>query len=159
MPILPPVAASGAREPERAARRIPSKVRACVVDMVNEGLDLVAASKQHGVRPATLRTWLHRPEVAALVRKERQAFRLAISCGTECALVDIRDNREGNQMARVAAAKAICEIDREEYARPAADRPSPGITLKFVTYQTSASAPPIVNITPKPQIIDSGDSD
>jgi transposase-like protein len=133
MPILPPVAASGKREPERAVRRIPAKVRACVVSMVTENLDLVAASRLHDVRPATMRTWLHRPEIAALVRKERQAYRLAISCGTEAALVDIRDNREGNQMARVAAAKAIVEIDRDEYARPAADRVSPGITLKFVT--------------------------
>jgi hypothetical protein len=109
--------------------------------MVNEGLDLVSASKQHGMRPATLRTWLHRPEIAALVRAERKAYRLAISCGTESALVDIRDNREGNQMARVAAAKAICEIDRDEYARPAADRVSPGITLKFVTYQVPQPTP------------------
>jgi hypothetical protein len=109
--------------------------------MVNDGLDLVAASQLHGMRPATLREWLHRPEVAVLVRQERKAYRLAISCGTECALVDIRDNREGNQMARVAAAKAICEIDRDEYAGPAADRVSPGITLKFVTYAAPTQAP------------------
>jgi transposase-like protein len=152
---LPPVAASGKREPERAVRRIPAKVRACVVSMVTENLDLVAASRLHDVRPATMRTWLHRPEIAALVRKERQAYRLAISCGTEAALVDIRDNREGNQMARVAAAKAIVEIDRDEYARPAADRVSPGITLKFVTY-----AAPTVDITPaKAPLLEVGDSD
>jgi hypothetical protein len=155
MPILPPVAASGAREPERAARRIPSKVRACVVSMVTENLDLVAASQLHGLRPATIRTWLHRPEIAALVRAERKAYRLAISCGTERSLVEVRDNREGNQMARVAAAKAIVEIDRDEYARPAADRASPGITLKFVTY-----AAPTVDITPaKAPLIEAGDRD
>jgi hypothetical protein len=156
MPILPPVAASGSREPDRPERRIPSKVRACVVTMITEGLDLVAASKQHGVRAATLRTWLHRPEVAAIVRAERKAYRLAISCGTECALVDIRDNREGNQMARVAAAKAICEIDREEYARPAGDRVAPGITLKFVTYAAPTQAPqPAQSIEAK--VIGAGD--
>ena len=156
MPILPPVAASGSREPGRAARRIPAKVRACVVSMVTENLDLVAASERHGMRAATLRTWLHRPETAALVRAERKAYRLAISCGTERALVEVRDNREsGNQMARVAAAKAICEIDREEYARPAGDRVSPGITLKFVTYTT-----PMVDVTPaKAPLIDAGDRD
>jgi len=155
MPILPPVAASGAREPQRAARRIPSKVRACVVAMVNDGLDLVAASQLHGMRPATLRTWLHRPEIAALVREERRVYRLAISCATERALVDVRDNAE-NSMARVSAAKAIVEIDRDEYARPAADWVSPGITLKFVTYQAPQPAP--IDITPKrPQIIDAGE--
>ena len=156
MPILPPVAASGAREPERAARRIPLKVRACVVDMVSEGLGFIEAAQRHGMRPATMREWLHRPEVAALVRAERKAYRLAISCGTECALVDIRDNREGNQMARVAAAKAICEIDRDEYARPAADRVSPGITLKFVTYAAPAQASQSVQSI-EAKVIDAGD--
>jgi hypothetical protein len=124
--------------------------------MVTENLDLVAASQLHGLRPATIRTWLHRPEIAALVRAERKANRLAISCGTEKALVEVRDNREGNQMARVAAAKAICEIDRDEYARPAADRVSPGITLKFVTYAVPAQAPqPVQSIEAK--VIDAGE--
>ena len=156
MPILLPVAASGSREPERAARRIPSKVRACVVSMVTENLDLVAASQLHGVRPASLRMWLHRPEIAALVRAERKAYRLAISCGIERALLEVMENREGNQMARVASAKAICEIDRDEYAWPVADRVSPGITLKFVTYQAPQPAP--IEVTPlAPRIIDAGE--
>jgi hypothetical protein len=152
MPISLPVAASGKREPDRPTRRIPAKVKACVVDMVNTGCSFIEAAQQHGMRAATLRAWLHTPEIVALVRKERAAFRLAISCGTEAALVEVRDNREGNQMARVAAAKAICEIDRENYANPhAGDRPSPGITIKFVTYQAPQ---PAINITPKPQVID-----
>ena len=155
MPILPPVAASGSREPDRPERRIPSKVRACVVTMITEGLDLVAASKQHGVRAATLRTWLHRPEVAAIVRAERKAYRLSIICGTEHALADVRDNAENSQ-ARVNAAKAIVEIDREEYARPAGDRVAPGITLKFVTYAAPTQAPqPAQSIEAK--VIGAGD--
>jgi hypothetical protein len=121
--------------------------------MVTENLDLVAASQLHGVRAASLRAWLHRPETAQLVRAERKAYRLAISCGTEKALVEVRDNREGNQMARVAAAKAIVEIDRDEYARPAGDRVSPGITLKFVTY--AAPATPAQSIEAK--VIDAGE--
>jgi hypothetical protein len=144
MPILPPVAASGKREPDRPTRRVPAKVKASVVAMVTEGIDLVTAAQANNLRPASLREWLHRPEVAQLVRAERKAYRLTISCGTEAALVDIRDNREGNQMARVSAAKAIVEIDREEYAHPhASDRASPGITLKFVTYTT-----PAIDVTP-----------
>ena len=148
MTILPPVAASGSREPDRPERRIPAKVKACVVTMVNEGLDFIEASKLHGMRPATLRTWLHRPEIAVLVRKERQAYRLAISCGTERALLDVRDNAE-NSMARVSAAKAICEIDRDEYARPqAGERTSPGLTIRIVNVVREPAAPaPIIDIT------------
>jgi hypothetical protein len=125
--------------------------------MVTENLDLVAASEQHGLRAATLRTWLHRPEIVALVRAERKAYRLAISCGTERALVEVRDNREGNQMARVAAAKAIIDIDQDEYGRPAGERVSPGITLKFVTYQAPQPELPIRDVTPVK--IDAGEPD
>ena len=103
MPISLRVGASGAREPERAARRIPSKVRACVIDMISEGIGFIEAAQRHGMRPATMREWLHRPECAALVRSERKAYRLAISCGTERALADVRDNSINSQ-ARVNAA-------------------------------------------------------
>jgi transposase-like protein len=154
MPILPPVAASGAREPERAARHIPSKVKAAVVDMVNEGIGFVEASQLHGLRPATMRTWLHRPEVVALIRAERKAYRQAILGAAEHALADVMNNAENSQ-ARVNAAKAIVELDRDEYARPAADRASPGITLKFVTYAT-----PMVDVKPaKAPLVDAGDRD
>src|SRR6516162_5345832 len=47
MPISLPVGASGAREPERAARRIPSKVRACVIDMISEGIGFIEAAQRH----------------------------------------------------------------------------------------------------------------
>jgi hypothetical protein len=159
MPILPPVAASGAREPERAARRIPTKVRACVVDMVTEGLDLVAASKLHGVRGATLRAWLHRPEIAALVRAERKAYRLAISCGTERALADVRDHAENSQ-ARVNAAKAIVEIDRDEYTRPhSGDRVTPGVSIRILHVAAVPSGPSsFVGVAPG-RVIDVGDQD
>jgi hypothetical protein len=141
MPILPPVAASGAREPERAARRIPSKVRACVVAMVNDGLNFIEASQLHGLRPATMRTWLHRPEVVALIRAERKAYRQAILGTAEHALADVMNNAENSQ-ARVNAAKAIVEIDRDDYARPhAGERTLPGVSIRILNVTTMPTAP------------------
>ena len=141
MPISLPVGASGAREPERAARRIPSKVRACVIDMISEGIGFIEAAQRHGMRPATMREWLHRPECAALVRSERKAYRLAISCGTERALADVRDNSINSQ-ARVNAARAIVEIDNNENAHPHADeRASPGVSIRILHVTTAPTGP------------------
>jgi hypothetical protein len=126
--------------------------------MITQGIDLVAAAQANNLRPASLRQWLHRPEVAALVRSERRAYRLAISCGTEYALADVRDRSENSQ-ARVNAAKAIVEIDREEYAHPhAGDRATPGITLKFVTYQVPQPVRTVdITPAPAPRIINAGE--
>ena len=157
MPITHPVAASGAREPDRPARRIPTKVRACIATMVNEGLDLVAASQLHGMRPASLREWLHRPEAVALVRAERKAYRLSIICGTEHALADVRENAENSQ-ARVNAAKAIIEIDRDEHAHPhAGERSLPGVSIRILNVTTPPTGPSsFVDVVPG-RVIDAGD--
>jgi len=141
MPILPPVAASGSREPERVARRIPAKVRASVVAMITEGIDLVTAAQANNLRPASLRLWLHRPETIALVRSERKAYRLAISCGTEHALADVRDRSENSQ-ARVNAAKAIVEIDRDDYAHPhVSERSGPGVCIRILNVTSAPTGP------------------
>jgi hypothetical protein len=117
--------------------------------MVNDGLDLVATSQLDGMRPATLRGWLHRPEAVALVRSERKAYRLSIICGTEHALADVRDNAENSQ-ARVNAAKAIVEIDRDEHTHShAGERSSPGVSIRILNVTTMPTAPStFVNVTP-----------
>jgi transposase-like protein len=157
MTILPPVAASGAREPERAARRIPAKVKASVIAMVTEGIDLVAAAQANNLRPASLRQWLHRPEVAALVRSERKAYRQAILCAAEHALADVMNNAENSQ-ARVNAAKAIIEVDRDEYAHPhAGERTLPGVTIRILNVTAAPTGPSsFVDVLPG-RVIDAGE--
>lgn len=145
--LTPPIAASG-RELNGPPRPIPRAVKASIVMMVHEAVDFIVAAKAHDLRPDTLRRWLHRPEVAAFVREERRAYRLAISCGNEHALAEVRDNREGNQMARVAATKAIHEIDHEETTRGAGDQMTAGITIQIVHVPPDAGS--MVDVTPKP---------
>jgi len=142
MPITHPIAASGSREPERAARRIPAKVKASIIAMVTEGIDLVTAAHANNLRPASLREWLHRPEAVALVRAERKAYRLSIICSVEHNLADVMANAENSQ-ARVNSAKAICEIDRDEHAHPhAGDRSSgPGVTIRILNVTSAPTGP------------------
>ena len=66
-------------------------------------------------------------------------------------LCEIRD--AANNMPAVNAVKALEMLDAEAVARPASQT-SPGIVIRFVT---QASPAPIVDITPRPPIIDAGE--
>jgi hypothetical protein len=58
--------------------------------MIHEGCDLVVAAQASGLRPDTMRRWLHRPELVGFLRRERAAFRQAICAGNEAVLAEIR---------------------------------------------------------------------
>src|SRR6516162_691139 len=102
MPIGVPFAASPRREPDRA-RRIPESVKAACLMMIEEGLDFISAAKAYGLKPDSMRRHLNTPQVVAFIRKERARFRASVCSANEYTLQEIRDDREGNQMARVRA--------------------------------------------------------
>lgn len=156
MPITHPIAASGSREPDRAARRIPAKVKASIIAMVTEGIDLVTAAHANNLRPASLREWLHRPEAVALVRAERKAYRLSVICGAKHSLGDVMKNAENSQ-ARVNAAKAIVEIDDREYAHQhAGARAEPGISIRILNVTAAPTGPSsFVDVVPG-RVLDAG---
>jgi hypothetical protein len=118
MPTNPPLTASGSRELKHP-RPIPAAVRrACLLMIYGDDdgrpLDFVEAARRSGVRPNIMRKWLHRVEVQILLRAERKAFRSAINCANEAVLADIRQNAL-NSMARVAAVRALQELDAEDH--------------------------------------------
>ena len=114
--ITATVGASGARSPDRP-RRIPQAVKASCLRTVHEAVDFIAAAKANGLRPDTLRRWLHDPAVVGLIRRERAAFRLAICSANERVLADIRDKGE-NAMARVRAVQVLEGIELHIRSRP-----------------------------------------
>jgi hypothetical protein len=67
-------------------------------------------------------------------------------------LCDIRD--AANNMPAVNAVKALEMLDAEAVARPAG-QPTLGIVIKFITQAPQPAS--IVDITPKPPIIDAGE--
>jgi hypothetical protein len=139
MPIGVPFAASGPRSPTERPRRIPQAVQAAVLLMIHEGTDFVAAAQANGLRPDTMRRWLHRPELVSFLRKERAAYRQAICSGNEHALAAIRDEVAGNAMAKVNAIRTL-EALGEGAALRSSEAPSPGIVLRLVTVVQDAKA-------------------
>jgi ribosomal protein L18 len=145
--IAPPVAASPA--PVRAAP-IPAKVKVAILAMIHGvAPDFIAAARTQGLRPDTLRRWLHEPRCVALVRKERAAYRLSICAGNEHALAQIRDEVGGNSMAKVRSIQLLEAIEDAQVGnKPAAAQL--GVVVRItnhITQQPPASAP-IVDITP-----------
>jgi hypothetical protein len=142
-----PLAAAPSRSLEPRPKPIPAGVRAACLMMIYEPTDFIAAAKANGLKPETLRRWLHRPEVIGLLRKERAAFRAAICAGNERVLADIRDTSE-NAMARVHSIKALEGLDAEAVARQPG-QVTPGITIRVV-HQQAAPPPsgPVIDVTP-----------
>jgi hypothetical protein len=135
-----PLACSAPRSPTERPKPIPAAVRQACVTMVHEGITFVAAAALHGLKPDRLRRALHRPEVILLLRRERAAFRAAVCAANEAVLASIRDEREGNQMARVHAIRTLEGLDEGAVARLPGS-PSPGVTIRIVN-QVAVSPEP-----------------
>lgn len=125
--------------------------------MIYEGCDLVVAAQASGLKPDTMRRWLHRPELVGFLRRERAAFRQALCAGNERALAQIRDEFD-NAMAKVNSIKCLEDMNEESSLRRASDVQSPGVTI-VIRHAAEVSRPaPIVDITPQPrQIVDAGE--
>ena len=143
-----PLTAAGSRELKHP-RPIAPKVRAAVKLMVFGRLDdpdckplsFIEAAKIAGVAPDVMRRYLDRPDVRALLSRERKAFRAAICAGNEGALADVRD-RSANAMARVAAVRALEALDDADGPLGASGGATgPGVTI--IIGSASADAPPV----------------
>jgi hypothetical protein len=126
--------------------------------MVWEGCDRVEAARASGLKADTLRRWLHRPEVVSFLLKEGNAHCQAICAGNVHTLEQIRNDRDGNQMARVASIKTL-ELIRGEalLRRPGEAVASPGVVLNIVSYEAPRSERPLVNVTAA-KVIEAGDA-
>jgi hypothetical protein len=140
-----PVAASR-REPARAVR-LPEGVKLAIIEMIETGADFISAAKSNGLQPQTMRRWLGRAECISFLRKERARFRATVCAQNESVLQSIRDDRDGNQMARVHAIKTLEQLDEEGSMRRSTDLPTPGVTIRIVNV---AAQPAPIDITPRP---------
>jgi hypothetical protein len=149
MPVSKPIAVANRGVPARAPS-IPKGVKAACLAMIHDGIDFIAAARAHGLRPDTLRRWLHRPECISFVKRERAAYRLAVCCGNEHALVKIRDDPAGNSMAKVRSVQALEGIEDSEVAKPG-NSTQPGVTIRIVNVvQDRAAQGRVIDVTPSP---------
>jgi hypothetical protein len=150
------IAASGPREPTQRPRPIPPAVRGAVLLMVYEGADLCAAAKKVGIRGDTLRRWLHRGEFIGFLRRERRAYREALTANTEHVLQEIRSTSE-NFMARLGAVRELERLADESPLRHTDQAVSPGVVIRVLNIVQGAKAGQAIEA--KVPLIDSGDRD
>jgi hypothetical protein len=149
MPMFGTPVAASRREPARAVR-LPGGVRLAIIDMVELGDDFISAGKRRGVKAQGMRRWLGRAECISFLRKERSRFRQTVCAQNEAVLAEIRDDRDGNQMARVRAVQVLEQLD-ETPAHRSGEPVSPGVTIRLITIAPHQSE----DITPRPaQIVD-----
>jgi hypothetical protein len=150
-----PIATAGSREPDKRPRPIPKVVREAILLMIygdpedEDGLpiDFISAAKAVGMQPQTLRRYLHRPQVIALLRAERRAFREAVLAGNELALQRVRDgDQHSNPMARVAAARALEQLGDVDHDRPVGTSSTPGVTIRLIAQ--AAPPAPMIDVSP-----------
>jgi len=153
MPVNLPFAASSPRELSDKPRRIPKSVQLACLDMIHQGIDFVAAARANNIKPDTLRRHLSRGETLAFIRRERAALRASLCSQNEFYLAQIRAN-SANAMAQTKAISLLEQIDDQAVDRPSRDV-TPGITIRVLQI---ASQPVPIDITPRPPIIDAGES-
>jgi hypothetical protein len=142
-----PIAASGSRSPTKRPRGIPQKVRTACERLVwdeDEKFDLIAAAQVVGLRPDTLRRWLHRPEVISFVLRERAALRQAICARSEQRLSRIAD-ASTNEMAKVSSIKTLEDLNATASALRGADATSPGITIQIINTAPAEKPPRVID--------------
>jgi hypothetical protein len=161
MPDIAPIAASG-RFDRKRPRPIPKAVREAISLMVvgkpNDPdctpHDFVQAAAAVGMTPFVLRRHLERPNVRAFLLAEKRAFTAMVCAANPASLARIRDTAV-NTMSRVAAVRALEQLDEEASTRPANPQ-TPGITI---VVRTVSPPPPMVDVTPKLAVIEDDTDD
>jgi hypothetical protein len=156
MPMIGSPLVAARPEPVRPVQ-LPAPVKAVITAMVEEGLDWATAARQHNVQLQRMRKWFGRPECIAHLRKVRAQFRAVACAQNEAVLAQIRDDREGNQMARVRAVQCLERLEDTEVARPS-NTPSPGVSIRILNV-TSAPAGPSSFVDVMPQKTIDADED
>jgi hypothetical protein len=146
MPMFGTPVAASRREPARTVR-VPEGVKRAIIEMVETGVDFISAAKSNGLQPQTMRRWLGRAECISFLRRERARFRATICAQNEFTLAQIRDDYDGNQMARVHAIKTLEQLDEDAPLRRSGELPTPGVTIRIVN-ATSVPDRRIVDVTP-----------
>jgi hypothetical protein len=157
MPDIAPIAASG-RFDRKRPRPIPKNVREAISLMIVgkpddpdcTPHDFVQAAAAVGMTPFVLRRHLERPHVRAFLLAEKRAFTAMVCAANPASLAKIRDTAV-NTMSRVAAVRALEQLDEEASSRPAGSA-TPGVVIRIITRTDPLPASPMVDVTPRPTL-------
>jgi hypothetical protein len=114
--------------------------------MVEQGVDRIAAAKQVGLRPDSLRRWLRQRETLAFLRQAHD-YHLAVLCAANpMKLAMIRDFSP-NWASRVAAVRTMADLG-EQGSRQIDTAQTPGVVLRLVTVVQDKAVGQAIDITP-----------
>ena len=143
---------AGPVDKRRRKRGLTTAVRTAIDAMIYDRCTRAQACKRAGFTERALYLALAKAEVATYWNQALQVLRVGERASNIHRLCAIRDGGLG--MPAVNAVKALEMLDADAVARPAGQI-SPGIVIRFVT---QASPAPLVDITPRPPLIDVGES-
>ncbi len=126
---------------------IPKPVREAIKLMVygkpddpdGRPLTFIETAPVVGVKPDTLRRYLDKPAVIALLRRERRAFRESLCAGNESALGRVRDTAE-NAMAVVASVRQLEAMNADDATRQPGEVVPQRFAINIVTRIEPATA-------------------
>jgi hypothetical protein len=142
---------AGPVDKRRRKRGLTTAVRTAIDAMLYERCTRAQACERAGFTERALYLALEKPEVATYYNRGLQVLRAGERARNIHRLCDIRD--AANNMPAVNAVKALELIDSEAAAHPVGQA-TPGIVIKFITQAPPA---PIVDVTPKPSLVDAGE--
>src|SRR6516165_2780530 len=148
--------AAGPVDKRRRKRGLTTAVRTAIDAMIYDRCTRAQACKRAGFTERALYLALAKAEVATYWNQALQVLRVGERASNIHRLCAIRD--AANNMPAVNAVKALEMIDSAEAMRPASQT-SPGIVIRFVTQAVTQAAQtaPIVDITPRPPLVDAGE--
>jgi hypothetical protein len=146
MTDIPTRQAIAARNRSRPGQ-VSGKLRLAIEAMIWQAARRADAAKAAGMTDHSLRAALKKPHVKAALMRELQVLRESERPRNVFALVDVRDNSP-NAMARVAAAKALEQIDNEAASARPESAVGPGLIF-IIEPRSPAPEPLTIDIEPE----------
>jgi hypothetical protein len=137
-----------ARQPIERSKQIRGRLKHAIELMIWSGLDRDQAAQQAGMQPHSLYCAFRKTHVRGHYLAELAQLRTSERAKNVHALVGVRDN-SANDMARVAAAKALDVLSDETNAR-AGSVQLPGMVI-VIEAPKAARAPELKDVTPPPR--------
>ena len=145
MPTTLPTRQAIAAKDRSAPRKVTGRLRAALIEMVWKGSRRADAAAAANMTDHSLREALRKPHVKAFYLGELGTLRKSTRAKNFHRLDNIAES-SGNDMARVAAVKAMEAISDEQQTRGPASA-SPGVVIRIVN-QVAAPQATVVDVTP-----------
>jgi hypothetical protein len=142
-PTTLPTRQAIAAKDRSAPRKVTGRLRAALIEMVWKGSRRAEAAQAAGMTDHSLREALRKPHVKAFYLGELGTLRESTRAKNFHRLDDIAET-SGNDMARVAAVKAMEAISDEQQTRGPASA-TPGITIVI---RHTSEPKPAIDVTP-----------